>query len=232
MRVLAIETSCDDTSLAVVSDNDGVIGVEQLVSYTQVTHLKYGGVVPEIASREHADQVTEVFKQLVQGEYVTFFEGIDAIVYTATPGLPGSLVVGEAFAKVLARQYDKQLLPVNHIYGHIFSIFLERKVSDIALPLVVLTASGGHNDLYKVEEVQEDQKVENADIVGKFRIEKLGGTLDDASGECFDKVARMLGGPYPGGPWISKQAAQAVPDPSFSFTRIFLKADEHKFSFS
>lgn len=245
MRVLAIETSCDDTSLAIVSYEGNDFVVEQLVSYTQVIHQQYGGIVPELASREHAEQVVEVFKTMVKNDiwkdskycvptedYVKFFEKIDAVAYTAEPGLPGSLVVGETFAKTLALQYEKPLLPINHIHGHIFSILLERKISDVEFPLVILTASGGHNDLYFVENCDNRGTWQSWQIVGKFLIRKLGGSLDDASGECFDKVARMLGWTFPGGPWISKQAAQAVPDPSISFTRIFLKKGEHMFSFS
>ncbi len=166
MRVLAIETSCDDTSLAIISYDGDTFVTEQLLSYTQVIHNQYGGVVPELASREHADQILAVFKNIVnsvnsvdsvnsvvreQDVYQEFFQTIDAIAYTSHPGLPGSLVVGEAFAKTLALQYGKELWPTNHVHGHLFSLFLERKIDDVQLPMVVLTASGGHNDLYYID---------------------------------------------------------------------------------
>ncbi|HCY21435.1 TPA: hypothetical protein DIC40_06395 [Patescibacteria group bacterium] len=114
-------------------------------------------------------------------------ENVDTISVTTHPGLPGSLVVGKAVGATLAKRYNKPLYEVNHIYGHIFSLLLERNKTDIEFPMVVLTASGGHNDLYFITEDQN-----------KFHIEHLGKTLDDAAGECFDKVSRMLGGPYPG----------------------------------
>lgn len=126
--------------------------------------------------------------------------------------MPGSLVVGKTVGSLLSAYFDKPLFAVNHIYGHIFSLLLERNLDEIKFPLVVLTASGGHNDLYfvtnqlRTNSEQLTIKKDQIHCLGDFQIVKLGGTLDDAAGECFDKVARMLGGPYPGGQRISEKA--------------------------
>lgn len=154
---------------------------------------------------------------------------VDFISTTTHPGLPGSLVVGTAVGTMLAEYFSKPFQPVNHIHGHIFSLLLERKLSDLQFPLVVLTASGGHNELYLVSR-EEQQGVHSP-----FPIHKLGASLDDASGEAFDKVSKMLGGPYPGGPRISEQAKKGRPRPDYHFKRIFLPAhgeNLYPFSFS
>lgn len=180
-KTLAIETSCDDTSLGIVSFDGKTFQVEKIFAYSQIhDHQKYGGVVPEVASRLHSEKIIAVLEALGRDE----IKNVDFISVTTHPGLPGALVVGKATAHLLASFFDKPVIQVNHIHGHIFSLLLERNMDEIQFPLVVLTASGGHNDLYVIES-------ENLEM------NKIGQTLDDAAGECFDKVARMLGGPYP-----------------------------------
>jgi N6-L-threonylcarbamoyladenine synthase len=223
IKTLAIETSCDDTSIGIVSYDGSRFEVEKLLAYSQVQdHQKYGGVVPEIASRLHSEKVIE----LLQTIWWDDIKKVDFVSVTAHPWLPGSLVVGKAVAATLWAYFEKPVVAVNHIYGHIFSLLLERNREEIAFPLVVLTASGGHNDIYVV--------------TSPSQIERVGWTLDDAAGECFDKVARMLGGPYPGGQWISEKANKSTPSPSFvkegniilPFKRIFLSKESFEFSFS
>ncbi|AHB40901.1 hypothetical protein P148_SR1C00001G0086 [candidate division SR1 bacterium RAAC1_SR1_1] len=232
IKTLAIETSCDDTSIGIISFDGDHFSVDQLLAYSQVPdHQKYGGVMPEIASRLHSEKILGVLHAVGWGE----IENVDTISVTTHPGLPGSLVVGKAVGATLAKRYNKPLYEVNHIYGHIFSLLLERNKTDIEFPMVVLTASGGHNDLYFITEDQN-----------KFHIEHLGKTLDDAAGECFDKVSRMLGGPYPGGVWIGEMAQKHktklleyvecnkcdILDNAVSFKRIFLAKESFDFSFS
>ena len=253
MKTLAIETSCDDTSLAVVKWTGETFVVEKMISYSQVkTHQVYGGVVPEIASREHAHQILHVLFHLILWDQDTvdiqktepddilrsldderiagFFSSIETISVTTTPGLPGSLSVGRAVADFLSKRFGKPLVPVNHIHGHLFSLLLERNISEIEFPMMVLTVSGGHNELYLVSD--KGDHASSHETLGKYRITRIGKTLDDAAGESFDKVSRMLGGPYPGGPWISEQARKWTPREDIEFTRIFLKSTEFNFSFS
>ncbi|MFA6255980.1 MAG: hypothetical protein WC606_02240 [Candidatus Absconditabacterales bacterium] len=262
MKTLAIETSCDDTSVGIVSFNGQTFTVDSLLAYSQIDdHQKYGGVVPEIASRLHSDKIIEVVKNIGLDK----IKDVDFISVTVHPGLPGSLVVGKAVASLLASYFAKPLVQVNHIYGHLFSLLLERNISDIQFPLVVLTASGGHNDIYCVEMQDLRSKMQESDSIhesgnmhhassgiennlgmvchnfGGYKIAKVGYTLDDAAGECFDKVARMLGGPYPGGQRISEKASkggkmETLKNGEISklirFKRIFLSKDNFEFSFS
>ncbi len=232
IKTLAIETSCDDTSIGIISFDGDRFEVEKLLAYSQVAdHQKYGWVMPEIASRLHSEKIIWVL-DAVGWDLV---EGVDSISVTTHPGLPGSLVVGKAVWATLASWYNKPLYEVNHIHGHIFSLFLERNISDFQFPMVVLTASWGHNDLYLITKEQN-----------KFHIQHLGKTLDDAAGECFDKVSRMLGGPYPGWVRIGEMALKhkkrleefgncnkCEPVSSgISFKRIFLTRESFDFSFS
>ena len=148
--------------------------------------------------------------------------------------MPGSLVVGKTVAYELGAFLGKEVVPVHHIVGHIFSILLERKPEELSFPLVILTASGGHNDIYlieKREDAESRQDFGSFEFSG-FRITKVGWTLDDAAGECFDKVSRMLGGPYPGGLRISQKASLGKPNPLVQFKRIFLAHEKFEFSFS
>jgi len=234
MKTLAIETSCDDTSVGIVSFDWQTFSVDSLLAYSQIEdHQQYWGVVPEIASRLHFDKIIEV----IQSIGLDKIKDVDFISVTTHPGLPGSLVVGKTVASLLSSYFTKPLVHVNHIYGHLFSILLERKSSDIQFPLVVLTASGGHNDIYVVNPTNSEQLTTNNDGIsyskfGGYEIAKIGYTLDDAAGECFDKVSRMLGGPYPGWVRIGEKATQWKPNDDVKFSRIFLSKDTFEFSFS
>ena len=231
MKTLAIETSCDDTSLALVNYEDWSFKVEQLLAYSQIQeHQKFWGVVPELASRLHSEKIIA----LLQTIWFDEIQKVDFISVTTQPGLPGSLVVGKTVAYELGAFLGKEVVPVHHIVGHIFSILLERKPEELSFPLVILTASGGHNDIYlieKREDAESSQDFGSCEFSG-FRITKVGWTLDDAAGECFDKVSRMLGGPYPGGLWISQKASLGKPNPLVQFKRIFLAHEKFEFSFS
>ena len=231
MKTLAIETSCDDTSLAIIDNDNWAFNVEKIVMYSQIQqHIPYGWVLPEVASRLHSEKIVA----LIQEIWLENIENVDFISVTTKPGLPGSLVVGRTAAHLLAEYYHKPLVEVNHIHGHIFSILLERKVEDLELPLVILTASWGHNDLYVVNKGQnEDLKNLDTEKVWPFYVTKIWYTLDDAAWEAFDKVSKMLGGPYPWWPWISAQALKWKPNENFQFKRIFLSLkDDQIFEFS
>ena len=240
MKTLAIETSCDDTSVWIINFDSDIFTVEALLAYSQIDdHQKYGGVVPELASRLHFDKIIEVIKNI----WFDKIKDVDFISVTVHPWLPWSLVVGKAVATLLSAYFTKPLVHVNHIYGHLFSLLLERNVSEIQFPLVVLTASGGHNDIYVVDSLKleawslktallEDRPWVPYHNFGWYRIAKIGYTLDDAAGECFDKVARMLGGPYPGWQRISEKALQWKPNSNVEFKRIFLSKESFEFSFS
>jgi len=238
ITTLAIETSCDDTSVAIISfDGDNFV-VEKIVAYSQIKdHQKYGGVVPEIASRMHSEKIVEVLAEIGWDDIAD----VDFICLTTHPGLPGSLVVGRATATLLAEYFDKELVPVNHIHWHIFSLFLERNVHEIKFPMMILTASGWHNDIYFVEKLNYWNTIKFED----FKITRIGKSIDDASWEAFDKVSRMLWWPYPGGPWISKMAKWHSSDKinlnikglekfwtGKLFTRTRLDKEKYDFSFS
>ncbi|MGI6329349.1 MAG: tRNA (adenosine(37)-N6)-threonylcarbamoyltransferase complex transferase subunit TsaD [Bacilli bacterium] len=182
--VLAIETSCDETSVSIVKNGQEEIS---LVVLSQMDiHQKYGGVVPEIASRLHIENITIVIEEALNQAKMDI-KDIDVIGVTYGPGLIGSLLIGVQAAKVLSFLYDKPLVPVHHIIGHIYA---NKLTNDFTFPLVALVVSGGHSDLIYMKE--------------DYKFEKLGGTLDDAVGEAYDKVARILKLGYPGGPIIDK----------------------------
>ncbi len=186
--ILAVESSCDETSMAIIKNGNECI---QLTVLTQMdVHAEFGGVVPEIASRMHTENITMVLEETLTKAKMTM-EEIDAIAVTYAPGLLGSLLVGVEFAKTLSYIYDKPLIAVNHIAGHIYANNLE---SQMKFPLLALVVSGGHTDLILMKD--------------DYVFEKLGGTLDDAIGECYDKVARVLGLKYPGGPNVEKLALE------------------------
>ncbi|BBM37127.1 tRNA (adenosine(37)-N6)-threonylcarbamoyltransferase complex transferase subunit TsaD [Pseudoleptotrichia goodfellowii] len=184
MKILAFETSCDETSVAVVENGKNVLS--NIISSQIDIHKEYGGVVPEIASRHHIENILPVFNEAMEKAKCTL-KDIDYIAVTNTPGLIGSLLVGLMFAKSLSYSNDIPIIPVNHIDGHIFSSFIE---NDIKLPAISLVVSGGHTNLYYINE--------------NLETELIGETLDDAVGESYDKVARILDLPYPGGPEIEK----------------------------
>ena len=188
MKILAIESSCDETSMSVIED--GHIDLGTIILSQIDIHKMYGGVVPEIASRSHVENITIVLEEVLAKANLTMGE-IDAIAVTYGPGLIGSLLVGLLAAKTLAYIYNKPLIPVHHIAGHIYANNLVKKM---AFPLIALVISGGHTELIYMKE--------------NYSFKKIGGTLDDAVGECYDKVARVLGLPYPGGPSIDKLAKE------------------------
>ncbi len=185
MKILAVESSADDLSWAVVEDGSIVVACG-MASQTEL-HTKTGGIVPEVASREHMRTVIPVLEEVIKK--LSLVE-IDAIAVTYGPGLVGSLLVGLMAAKTLALALGKPLIPVHHIEGHIAANWLERDAKTLQGKKIILTVSGGHNDLYLMEQF------------GQF--EQVGWTLDDAAGEAYDKTARMLGLGYPGGPSIDK----------------------------
>ena len=184
--ILAIESSCDETSMAIVKNGCEVISLS--ITTQMDTHAKYGGVVPEIASRMHTEAITLVLEDCLEKAGMKI-EDMDAIAVTYAPGLTGSLMVGVETAKIIAFMYHKPLIAVNHLIGHIYANNLEEKLQ---YPLLALVVSGGHTELLVMEDDYQ------------FRL--LGETMDDAIGEAFDKVARVIGLSYPGGPNIEKLA--------------------------
>jgi N6-L-threonylcarbamoyladenine synthase len=211
MLILGIETSCDDTAAAVVKS--GSTSLSNIV-YTQLIHAKYGGIVPEIASRGHIKHLNIVVRTALARAHVDI-HAIDGVAVTCGPGLIGSLLVGVSFAKSLAWSMNIPLLGVNHLEGHIFACLLSgRKVT---FPFVSLIVSGGHSEIVLVQDY--------------FTYQVLGRTRDDAAGEAFDKVAKIVGLPYPGGPSVEKAARDG--DPSYvQFPRAYIDPESLDFSFS
>jgi N6-L-threonylcarbamoyladenine synthase len=211
LTVLGIETSCDETSAAVYNTHSGLLSH---TLFSQIAlHRLSGGVIPEIASRSQLEKIVPIVDQALKKADKTIAD-IDVIAVTSTPGLPGSLLVGINFAKTIAWACNKQLIGVNHLEGHVFSAFLEHPT--IPFPHVCLTASGGHTALYLVEGF------------GKFTL--LGQTLDDAAGEAFDKIAKILGLEYPGGPVIEKRAALVDNQDFFQYPRGAANTGDFSFS--
>jgi len=198
--ILGIESSCDETAAAVVRDGEQLLS--NVVSSQIATHIPYGGVVPELASREHLRAIVPVVRQAIS-EASTSLNGIDAIAVTQGPGLAGSLLVGITYAKALVFALAKPLIAVNHLEGHIHAVLLEQRQQEseeLSLPALALVVSGGHTHLYVVNRSETAWSYRN-----------VGHTLDDAAGEAFDKVAKLLGLSYPGGPIIEKLAAHGNP---------------------
>ncbi len=212
MKILAIETSCDETSVAVVEDGRKVLS-NQIYSQIDI-HKLYGGVVPEIASRNHLEKISQIVDSGLAEASLTF-DDIDAIAVTYGPGLVGALLVGVNYAKTLAYALNKPLIAVHHIVGHIFSALTE--YPDLKPPFICLVASGGHTQLVVVEDYH------SLNVIGKTR--------DDAVGEAYDKVARTLGLPYPGGPQIDA-LAKTGDGSAIHFKRTYLEKDGYDFSFS
>lgn len=209
MRILALETSCDETSASVVDGRGDDVQLQSLVILSQDVHRVFGGVVPEIASRAHLTAVVPVVRQALHDASCTIAD-IDTIAVTNAPGLVGALLVGVSYAKGLALGAGKPLLGIHHMEGHLFAASLESP--DAVPPFTALLVSGGHTLLLDVA------------AWGEYRI--LGATRDDAAGEAFDKVAKLLGLPYPGGRPIEQLAATG--DPSrFRFSRPMLRRDQH-----
>jgi len=208
--ILGIESSCDETAAAVVRSGEKLIS--NVVASQIATHQPYGGVVPELASREHLRAIVPVVRQALADAGHTY-QSVDAIAVTQGPGLAGSLLVGISYAKALAFALDKPLIAVNHLEGHIHAVLLEERQKgnrDLNFPVLALVVSGGHTHLYLAEQKEETWGYEN-----------IGRTRDDAAGEAFDKVAKLLGLGYPGGPMIDRLSSYGDPaEVKFSLSQI------------
>lgn len=211
MYILGIDTSCDDTSAAVLRDGSEIMS--NIVSSQTAIHQKYGGIVPELASRRHIEMIWPVVDEALVTAGFTL-DNVDAIAVCNGPGLIGSLLVGCGFAKAVAYAKKIPLIAVNHLEGHILSIFLEERCPEF--PFLSLVVSGGHTSIYLVE--------------GFGRYVELGRTRDDAAGEAFDKVSKLLGLGYPGGPVIDRLASEGDLK-AFNFPRAYLP-ESYDFSFS
>lgn len=209
MYILGIESSCDETSVSVVKN--GTEELATVISSQIDIHKDFGGVVPEIASRHHVKNITMVLEECLEKANM-IMEQIDAIAITYGPGLIGSLLIGLEAAKTLAWLYQKPLIPVHHIAGHIYANSLVRPLK---FPLLALVVSGGHTELIEMTD--------------HYKFKKLGGTLDDAIGECYDKVARVMNLEYPGGPKLDKLSKEGKPTYKLP---IPLHDDSYNFSFS
>lgn len=207
--ILGIESSCDETSASIVKN--GVEEIATVISSQIDVHKNYGGVVPEIASRHHVKNITMVLEECLEKANMTM-DDIDAIAITYGPGLIGSLLIGLEAAKTLSFVYNKPLVPVHHIAGHIYANSL---VKPLEFPLLAVVVSGGHTELIEMKK--------------HYDFQKLGGTLDDAIGECYDKVARVIDLEYPGGPKLDKLAS--IGKDTYSLP-VPLKDDSYNFSFS
>ena len=217
MKILAFETSCDDTSIAIFED-------EKLLAMNTDSQIKIHNktwwVVPEVAAREHANVIFDVLTQTLQ-DADTQLDDIDYIGVTTNPGLLPSLLTGTTVASTISTVLQKKIIPINHIEAHIFANFLERQESEIKFPLICLTVSWGHNDMYSMKSMWD--------------LEKIGSSWDDAWGEAFDKVAKMMGLWYPGGPIVSQLSSEYESEWwewIGLFPRVWLVKKEHNFSFS
>ncbi len=208
--IMGIETSCDETAVAIVKNGREI--VSNIVASQIDSHKRFGGVVPEIASRHHVEAITLVLEEALQ-EAGLAYSDIDGIAVTEGPGLVGALLIGVNAAKAVAFAHDIPLLGVHHIAGHIYA---NRLITEMKFPLIALVVSGGHTELVYMKEH------------GSFEV--LGETRDDAAGEAYDKVARTLNLPYPGGPHIDRLAHEG--EPTIAFPRAWLEEDSYDFSFS
>ena len=210
MFVLGIETSCDETAVAIVKNGTEIVA--NIVSSQIESHKRFGGVVPEIASRHHVEQITFVLEEALEQAGMTMDE-IDCVAVTEGPGLVGALLIGVNAAKALAFAHNKPLVGVHHIAGHIYA---NRLVKEMRFPLLSLVVSGGHTEIVFMKEH------------GSFQV--IGETRDDAAGEAYDKVARTLSLPYPGGPHIDRLAQEG--EPNLDLPRAWLEESSYDFSFS
>jgi N6-L-threonylcarbamoyladenine synthase len=230
-RILGIESSCDETAAAVVADGREILS--SVVASQIDIHRKYGGVVPELASREHLRQIVPVVREALAQAGIQFGD-VDAVGVTQGPGLVGALLVGITYGKTLAAALGKPLVPVNHLAGHVHAVFLEaHKVGRAPkLPAVCLIVSGGHTVLYEVKP-SATSATESAPGEALLTYRKIGQTRDDAAGEAYDKVAKLLGLGYPGGPILDRLAAQAdsLPAP-VKFGPVKTRGNALDFSFS
>lgn len=209
IKILAIETSCDETAASVIENGNQVLS--NVVQSQIESHKRFGGVVPEVASRHHVEMITRVIEEALKNANLTAKE-LDAVAVTYGPGLIGALLVGVNAAKAFAFAHDLPLIPVHHIAGHIYANQLEHKIK---FPLISLIVSGGHTELIKMN--------------NHLDFEVIGETLDDAVGEAYDKVARVIGLPYPGGPEIDRLSKEGKD--TYDFPRA-LQDDSYNFSFS
>ena len=210
MKTLGIETSCDETAIAIYDSEDGIMGES---TYSQMEmHAEYGGVVPELASRDHCLKIVNVLKDALGNNSIA---DIDQIAYTSGPGLLGALLIGESFAQGLSTALDIPLLSINHLEGHLMSPMME--FPEIKMPFICLLVSGGHSMIVDVKEK------------GNYQI--IGQSQDDAVGEAFDKVAKLLDLPYPGGPHIEKLALEGNPN-AYDFPRPMINSDNLDMSLS
>lgn len=223
MKTLAIETSCDETAISLVEASGGLARpkfkiLENLVASQIDIHKPFGGVVPNLAKREHIKKLPILLEQLIGKKSPDdFFKNVDLMAVTVGPGLEPALWTGVNFAKELARAWKKPLIGVNHLEGHLFSPLLEIKNKKLEFPAIALIISGGHTILLSVKNLSGWKK--------------LGETVDDASGECYDKTARLLELPYPGGPEIEKLAKEGNPK-AVDFPRPMIYQKNYNFSFS
>ncbi len=223
--ILGIESSCDETSAAVLRNGQEMLSN---VAASQLVHADYGGVVPELASREHLRAIVPVVREALQRANLTYAD-LDAIAVTEGPGLAGALLVGITFAKALAFGLDKPLIAVNHLEGHIHAVLMQAadlgaphlapEMWEDRSPLLALVVSGGHTHLYLATRTE----------LGTWHYRNVGKTLDDAAGEAYDKVAKLLGLPYPGGPWMDALASRGTADTTlFPFAQIKQKVTGNK----
>jgi N6-L-threonylcarbamoyladenine synthase len=231
-RILGIESSCDETASAVVADGREILS--NVVASQVSVHRKYGGVVPELASREHLRSVVPVVREALERAGLNFRD-IDAVGVTYGPGLVGSLLVGLTYGKVLASALGKPLIAVNHLEGHVRAVFLEafRSGRNPSMPAVCLIVSGGHTVLYEVAASGPAESL-NAALL---RYRKIGQTRDDAAGEAYDKVAKLLALGYPGGPIVDQLAVHAVDKnipkaEQIDFAATKMRGNPYDFSFS
>lgn len=208
--ILAIETSCDETSAAVVKNGNQTLS--NIVASQVKSHQRFGGVVPEIASRHHVEQITLIVEEAMRVAEVTY-EELDAVAVTEGPGLVGALLIGVNAAKAIAFAHQIPLIAVNHIKGHIFA---NQLVNDMTYPLLSLVVSGGHTELIYME------RADSFEIIGETR--------DDAAGEAYDKIGRVIGVPYPGGKHIDDMAHKG--EDTYHFPRAMIHEDNYDFSFS
>ena len=210
MRTLGIETSCDETAVAIYDSDDGIIG--ESIHSQMTMHAEYGGVVPELASRDHCLKIVDVLEDALGNHSI---DSIDQIAYTSGPGLLGALLIGESFAQGLSTALNIPLIPINHLEGHLMSPMME--FPEIKMPFICLLVSGGHSMI--------------VDVIEKGNYKIIGQSQDDAVGEAFDKVAKLLDLPYPGGPHIEKLALEGDPN-SYDFPRPMIHSDNLDMSLS
>ena len=210
MKTLGIETSCDETAIAIYDSKKGIIG-ESIYSQIDI-HAEYGGVVPELASRDHCAKIVDVLQDALGDLSI---KKIDQIAYTSGPGLLGALLIGESFAQGLSTALNIPLISINHLEGHLMSPMME--FPEIKMPFICLLVSGGHTMI--------------VDVIGKGKYEIIGQSEDDAVGEAFDKIAKLLDLPYPGGPHLEKLALEGKSD-TFDFPRPMINSDNLNMSLS